>query len=430
MKNKMTALLGMAIMFFLNVPTVFAAENTDVAQFTTNSLNVLVLLGSLASTVFLIKGGYTYITSSGNPEALVIAKKTIRNALIGLILIIAASTISSLLNHAFTTPSNTISTNTISLQPIQPAEPQDGITQTMIDAVAGFMQNIIQSATKPLVDGIIQFLTSTPSVLTNSTIFNFWLVILGITDSLFALVIALLGFHFMSASSLGFEEVELKQILGRIFVSFLGANMSIFIVEWIINLSNTLVSAVLKATGGITQAWVFNAFNPEIISVNNTSLITLIFMILFIILSIVLLFMYIARLIIVALGAVLSPFVWLLWTLPQTANYAEIAIKTYIVTIFTVFVHVVTIQLASSFFVVTQQSGSNSLISILVAIGLFFTLLKIPGTLANMAFYTSANQVFRKASGQIMNVISSSNAENVTKSTAEATVIKARKVAM
>jgi hypothetical protein len=329
------------------------------------------------------------------------------------VVVIAAGTLSTILTHSFTTAVNPANTEVVSLEPIEPVKPEGGLTQVMIEAISGVLQNIILSATKPLVDGIISFLTTTPSVANNSVIFNFWLVILGITDTLFAIVIALIGFHFMSASAFGFEEVDIKTVMFRIILGFLGANISIFLIDRIINLSNVLVQTVLNATGGLTQAWVLNAFDPGNLSnpgtlVNGTELITLIFMLLFVILTVVLLFYYIGRLIVISLGAVLSPHIFLLWTLPFGADFANIAIKTYLITIFTVFVHVVTIQVASSFLSVSQQSGTNSLISVLVGVGVFFTLLKIPGMLINMAFYSGANQAMRKVSSQVMNVISSS----------------------
>ena len=247
-------------------------------------------------------------------------------------------------------------------------------------------------------------------------------------------MIALLGFHFMSSSALGFEDVDFKQVMSRIILTFLAANTSIFLIDRIITLCNTLIQAVLSSTGGIAQAWVLNAFNAESITTGNTPLVTLIFMCLFVMLAVVLLLSYISRLIVIALGAVLSPIVFLLWTLPATADFAKMSVKSYIVTIFIVFVHVVTIQIASSFLSVTQQTGTNSLISIFVAIGLFFTLLKLPGTLFQMAFYTSMNGAFRKVGGQVMNVISSSSSEQSNQSTrttnSRSTRTPARKVAL
>lgn len=393
---------------------VFAAQNDDVSSFTNQTLSSLFVIATLASVFFLIRGGYLYMMSSGNPDSLDEAKKTIRNALIGLILVIGAGTISSIFQNAFNNPYVTSTSSQINLTPIAPSTPQGGLTQVLIDAIAGFLQNIIQSATKPLVDGIISFLTTTPSLVSNSVIFNFWLVILGITNSLFALMVALLGFHVMSASTFGFEEIEFKHLLPRVGLAFLGANISIFLVDWIVLLCNTLVNAVLKATGGISNAWVLNAFDPSSLAVGTTSLITLIFMILFVILAVVLLLFYISRLIVIALGAVISPLIFLLWAIPKFADYAEISVKTYITSVFSIFVHVVLIQLASAFLAVPGQTGTNSLLSILIGIGLLFTLLKTPSIMMQLVMYSGGRQIIKKLGGQIMNVVASAGEATAT----------------
>lgn len=401
------------MLLFLTVPaSVFAAQNNqDITNFTNQTLNTLLIFASLAAVFFLVRGGYIYITSTGKPDALEHAKMTIRNALLGLVLVIAAAFFSTLLSNAFNTPGASTSSTQLQLTEIQLTKPSDGLTQVLLDAIAGFLQNIIQSATKPLTDGIIGFLTTTPPIVTNSVIFNFWLVILGITDSLFALMIALLGLHFMSASTFGFEEIEFKHLLPRIGLAFLGANMSIFLADWIVLSGNVLVQALIKATGGINSAWIQTAFDPAALVTGSTALITLVFMVLFVILAVVLLLFYITRLITIALGAVLSPLIFLLWAIPKFADFAEISVKTYITTVYTVFVHVVIIQLASSFLTVPGQSGTNSLISILIGIGLLFTLLKTPSIMMQLVFYNTGRGMVRKIGGQIMNVISSSSRE-------------------
>src|SRR2546423_5605285 len=216
-------------------PFAFAAADSAVVQLTNNTVNVLISFASLAAAVFLIRGGFQYMTSTGKPEELDSAKKTIRNALIGLVLVVGAGILSALLQHAFTTPANSPPSVALALKPIQPVPPSDGLAQAIIDAIVGFLQAIVQSAAKPLVDGIISFLTTTPSLVSNSVVFNFWLVIVGIVDSLFAIAIALLGFHLMSGSTFGFEEVELKNLLPRIGLAFLLANTSIFLIEWVIS---------------------------------------------------------------------------------------------------------------------------------------------------------------------------------------------------
>src|SRR3989344_342213 len=190
--------------------------NPDVASFTLNALNTLTLLASLVASLVLVVGGYLYITSSGKPEALEAAKKTIRNAVVGLVLVMSANTLISLFHGALTTPSINVTSSQLALTAIEPVAPEGGLTQVLLDAIGSLLQNIIQSATKPITDAILGFLTATPPLATNSVVFNFWLVIVGITDALFALLIAILGFQFMSASTFGFEELELRQQLPRI----------------------------------------------------------------------------------------------------------------------------------------------------------------------------------------------------------------------
>lgn len=402
---KLLTLFSFIGVFFLLANPVYAQANAGVADFTKQTLSTLIIFATLGAAFFLIKGGYTYITSTGKPDALDHAKITIRNALIGLVLVLSAAVISQLLTSAFTTPSISSNTQLVHLKPIVPEEPQGGLTLVILDAINGFIKNVVQSATKPLVDGIISFLTTTPSVQANSVIFNFWLTMLGITDALFVLLIAVLGFQFMSASSFGYEEIEFKHILPKVGLAFLGANSSIFLVDWIIASSNTLVNALLATSGGLDKAWVLNAGDLLKIINGDAAIITLIFMLLFVILSAVLLLFYIMRLITISLGAVLSPFIFLLWALPKFSDFAEISAKSYIATVYTVFVHVVIIQLASAFLALPGQVGTNSLISILVAIGLLFTLLKTPSFILQLMFYNTGRGMVRKIGGQIMNVI-------------------------
>ena len=411
--------------------SVFAANNSDVDQFASGVLPTMIGIASLASVLFLIRGGFLYITSTGKPDEIAHAKQTIRNALIGLVLVIGSGAISLLLQNSFITANTSGATQSIKLAPIQPVAPTEGLTQVLVSAVSGFLQTLIQSATKPIIDGVISFLTMTPSFVTNSVVFNFWLVMVGIVDSLFVLLVAVLGFHFMSASTFGFDEMSLKHLLPRIGLAFLLANISIFLIDGVLALCNTLIQAVLHASGGLTRAWVLNAFDPKVLITdpNGSSLITLIFMVLFIILAITLLLFYISRLITLAVGAVLSPFLFLLWILPGFTDFAIVAARSYLVLIFTVFIHVVIIQLASAFLTLPGQSGTNAIISILIGIATLFTLLKTPGTIMQFSFYNATNGAMRKLGGQIVHVVSSSKPQPTPELTSD-TVTRRKTVAL
>ena len=411
-------IIGFVSVTMLTCQQVLAVTTpVEITEYTNNTLSIITAIAGIASILFLIKAGYQYLTSSGNPQALISAKKTIRSAMIGLILVLASGVLISLFNNALSLSSTNGSASAISIAPINSIKPTDGLTQVLIDAVSAFMQNIVESATKPIVDGIFGFLTTTPSLLSNQVIVNFWLVSLGIVDSLFVVVAAILGLHLMSADTFGFEEVDIKQILPRLGLYFLGANVSLFLADYAIITCNALVSAVLNSTGGLSHSWVINIINPATPISGTTPLITLIFLVIFIIVAIVLLFMYITRLIFVSLGAVLSPFIFLLWTIPKMSDFAEIATKSYLAAVFVVFVHVVIIQLAASFLALPEQSN-NSLISIAVGIGLFLTLLKVPSLMTNMMFYSSGNGKLRKLGGQIINVITADNSSSTSRSRA------------
>ncbi len=409
-------------LFFVH-PVLAVTTSSEITQYTSDTLSIITLISSVLAAFFLIKGGYLYLTSTGKPETIIQAKKTIKNAIVGLVIVLAAGVIISLFRGALNAPTTAGSGPAVSIAAIESVKPTGGLTQVLIDAVSGFMQNIVESATKPIVDGIVSFLTTTPSLLSNQVVFNFWLVILGITDSLFVLIVALLGLHFMSASTFGYDDVELSQLLPKIGAAFLGANVSLFLADYAIITVNALVKTVLNSTGGLNHAWIVDAINPATLITGTTPLITLIFLILFLIISIVLLLMYISRLIMISLGAVLSPLICLLWIVPKFSDFAEIAAKSYVVTVFMVFVHVVIIQLASAFLALPNNSG-NSLISIAVAIGLFLTLLKVPSLMMQMVFYSSSSGTFRRLGHQIINVMSTDNTSSKTRETAQNAAVK------
>ena len=401
------------------------AVTTDsgITNYTNDTLKIITIIASVAAVFFLIKAGYQYMTSNGKPDSLISAKKTIKNSIIGLVIVLGAGVIISLFSNALVGVTTNGTTQTINITPINAVAPSDGLTQVLIDAVSAFMQNIVESATKPITDGILGYLTTTPELLSNQTIVNFWLVSLGIVDSLFILVTAFLGLHLMSAETFGFEEIELKQILPRLGLFFLGANVSLFLTNYVIITCNALVSAVLNSTGGLNHAWIINIINPSVFINNNTPLITLIFLIIFLIVAIVLLFMFITRLIFISLGAVLSPFIFLLWTMPKFSDLAEVATKSYLTAVFMVFIQVVIVQLAASFLALPEATN-NSLISISIAIGLFLTLLKVPSFMTNMMFYVTGNGKLKKLGGQIVNVITASNSSSTSRATAAAKVVK------
>lgn len=412
---------------FTPQPVLAQGVSQGVVDYTNTTLQYITVIAAAAAVFFLIKAGYTYITSTGKPEALDSAKRTFKNALIGLVLVLSANVVTSVFKTSLIDQNGSASGTPVEMVQIETSEPSDGLTQILIDAVSGFIQNIVESATEPIVDGVIGFLTTTPRVIDNQVIREYWTVSVGIVDTLFVLVVALAGLQIMSATTFGFEEADIKQILPRIGLAFLGANVSLFLSDYVILTGNTLVNAVLDSTGGLNRAFIVDAINPTSYITGSTPLIILIFLVLFLIVSVVLLLMYVSRLILISLGAVLSPFIFLIWSLPKFSDYATVATKTYFVTIFISFVHVVIIQLAGAFLALPDHN-ENSLMAIAIAIGLFITLVKTPAMMMTMIYYTARNGIFGRMGQQIINVLTTDTSASATREATKRSVKQPRKV--
>ena len=82
----------------LLAPPAFAvsADVTQVDNFIRNVIKVIAGLAGLIATGFFVIGGFSYITSSGNPEHLDKAKRTLLWSSIGLAIVIAAFVLSNI----------------------------------------------------------------------------------------------------------------------------------------------------------------------------------------------------------------------------------------------------------------------------------------------------------------------------------------------
>jgi len=66
-------------------------------------INIALAVAGLVAVLFLIIGGFRYITSAGNEETAEQAKKIITNAIIGIVVIILSFVIVRVISNALTT---------------------------------------------------------------------------------------------------------------------------------------------------------------------------------------------------------------------------------------------------------------------------------------------------------------------------------------
>jgi hypothetical protein len=397
--------------FPVDLPLTFLANATTASStmrdYVTPVIATLCVLASLACVFFLVYGGIRYSASVGNPDNLEQAKKIIKNALIGLVLVLAAGTLTAILSHAYSGGGATGAEQFPTLQAIEPKDNGFSLFDVVINAIVSVLRNIVQSIGEPFVSALSYFTNSTPLMGSNDSVLRLWAAIVGIADVLLILVIALIGFQVMSAAALGFEEIELKQLLPQLAFIFLLINTSIYVIDAIIALSNAMIYA-LQSGFPSTSVWDLLA---EITKKSpDMGLAGLLIMVAFLVLSVMLLVYYVLRLVGLYLGAILAPLVVLLWLLPAFKDFAVTALKTYLVAIFVLFVHVVILLLASSIFAGINTGDTagqpNSLMALVVGLATVVALLKAQGMMNQLVSAASAPKAARELGTSFMRGVS------------------------
>ena len=97
-----TIFLSSLVLTALIVATPAFAQTADVSKvqnFIQNVIQIFVTLAGMVAAGFFVWGGFRYITSSGNPEALDGAKKTIMYSAVGLAVVLGAFVISNIVSQ-------------------------------------------------------------------------------------------------------------------------------------------------------------------------------------------------------------------------------------------------------------------------------------------------------------------------------------------
>lgn len=102
---KKLMIFSSAFFFFLLLASPALAASADVSKIQTfiqSVIQVLVTLAGLISAGFFVWGGIGYITSSGDPEKLDRSKKTIVYSAIGLVIVLGAFMLSTIVTQLAT----------------------------------------------------------------------------------------------------------------------------------------------------------------------------------------------------------------------------------------------------------------------------------------------------------------------------------------
>lgn len=391
-------------------PTLFADTSGAIQvmrDYVAPTIRTFAALAAIVCVYFVVNSGYLYMTSSGKPVQMEQAKKVLRNALLGLVIVLAAATITAMLSNAYGQPTATQGATLPNLQAIPPDNVGNGLVDVLIKAVTGFLNNIIQAVAAPFLAALEFFTKATPLMASNPSVFNLWLAIVGMSNVLFAVILALIGLHVMSAASLGFDEIEFKHLLPRIGLIFILMNSSIFLIDGFIELSNVLISAVSQISGASS---VWGTLTEVVKQAGGQGLAALLVMLAFLIFTVLLLVYYVGRLVTLFIGAVISPLVVLLWLVPGFRDFSETAAKTYLTTVFVLFVHVVILQLAASLFtgMATAQNNAlpDTLMAMVVGLATVMALLKTQGVMMQFSYVSVGARNARMLGSQFINGVS------------------------
>src|SRR5665213_3659172 len=254
----------------------------------------MAIFASLVCVFFLVIGGFHYMTSNGRPENLEHAKKIIKNALIGLVIVLAAATLTAILSQAYNHGSAPISSPLPSLNAIKPNPVSNGLVDVLVKAITGLLNNIVQSIAAPFLKALTFFTSGTPLISANSSVFNLWLAVVGMTDAIFVLVVALLGFHVMSYATFGLDEIEFKHLLPQIALIFLLINSSAFLIDGLISFSNAMIHAL---ESGFSPTSVWDVLTKVTQQAGGFGVAALLIMVAFLIFAIILLIYYVTRIV-------------------------------------------------------------------------------------------------------------------------------------
>ncbi len=378
-----------------------------VRDWVTPTVRLFAALAGIVCTFFIVNSGYMYMTSAGRPEQMEHAKHVLKSALIGMVIVLAAVTLTSILVNAYGHNTATQQSSLPSLQAIPPNSVSNGLVDILIKAVTGFLNNIIQAVASPFLAALDFFTKATPLMADNQSVFNLWLGMVAIANALFVVILALIGLHVMSAASFGFDEIEFKHLLPRVGLIFLLINTSLFLIDGIIELSNVLIQAVGKLSGSSS---VWQILTSVVKESGGQGVAALLMMMAFLIFTVILLVYYVGRLVTLFIGAVLSPLVVLLWLVPGFRDFSETAAKTYLSTIFVLFVHVVILQLAASLFTgmsaVNSNQAPDTLLAMIVGLATVMALLRTQGVMMQFSYVSLGSRNARKLGGQFMNGVS------------------------
>lgn len=284
-------------------------------------------------------------------------------------------------------PSTTAPSEPVGPGQIPTSQPEDpawyDIPGQITKAINGWFRDLVTAALRPVLDLVGRTVLATPNVTTDPRVREIWGTVALIANTIFVLLVTAGGVLVMSHETLQTRHT-LRDILPRIVVAFIAANLSLALVSEAITVANALARALLGMD--TTPDRVSALLITMLVDPLGASIFLLLIGLVAAVLALVLLATYVVRLALTVLLVVAAPLALALHALPQTDGLARLwwraIIGCFIIQLAQALTLIVAVRV---FFGASGQAnprdwtgGSNPLVDLLVACVLMYVLIRIP----------------------------------------------------
>jgi hypothetical protein len=259
-------------------------------------------------------------------------------------------------------------------------------------AISQWFSNLVTSALRPVFDFLGGTVFSTPDVASNDRIVQLWGISLAIADALLLLFL-LFGAGLVTAGGGLSSQLTAKELLPRLLVAAIAANVSLIVLGYLIDLSNALSRGVL---GSLSPSEVSRLM---VRSLSNAALgnpFLALLALALIVFGILVIITYVIRAAALVVLTAAAPLLLVCHALPQTEGYAQQWWRAILALLVAPVAQ--SLLLAAAFRVMLSGTGvlglpiGSGFIDILVIGTLLYFLFKVPFWMLKAAFSNAGSK--------------------------------------
>lgn len=263
-------------------------------------------------------------------------------------------------------------------------DPTQWVQQVLTAALTALLSGLLNALQQVLAwaSGLhtssFNFVTLTPPAGTyaSSAVMTLWRWVVGVADGALVLLTLVGGYNVMLRSTLGTRYASAMELLPRLALAALAANLSLVFASFFIDVNNALCD-------GVGQIGL-----PGYGSLGATAqtLAGLLLALIYGIVGFLLVLQMLLRLALLDILIVTAPLGLLCWALPQTQEWARLWTSTFVATVLVQFLQVLVLKLGASLILQpTPGQLDTAVLTLLAGIADLYLTLKLPGWLRNWA---------------------------------------------